>query len=144
MIKQRGFTLIELMISVALIGILTAVALPQYQDYIQRANRADGRAALLKAAQWLERAASIRGEYPDLTTEAAMKGVGLYESDGKKFTVSMTARTLTTYTLQATPAIADAKCGNLALNHAGQRCILGGTPRDCPSAQILVDACWNR
>lgn len=136
MTRQRGFTLIELMISVAVIGILTAIALPQYRDYIERSRRADGRAALLKAAQWLERAASIRGEYPDLTSEAAMKGVGLYESDAKKFNVSMTARTMTTYTLQATPTIADSKCGNLTLNQASVRGRTGST--------LTVDECWNR
>jgi len=46
MSKQKGFTLIELMIAVAIIGILAAIALPAYQDYVRQARRSDGLAAL--------------------------------------------------------------------------------------------------
>ena len=62
--SQQGFTLIEMMIVVAVIGILSAIAYPNYTEYVRRGHRAEARAGLLQAAQWLERAATATGTYP--------------------------------------------------------------------------------
>jgi len=51
--KNQGFTLIELMIVVAFVEILGAIAIPSYSEYIRRGHRAEARAGLLQAAQWL-------------------------------------------------------------------------------------------
>ncbi len=59
-----GFTLIELMIVVAVIVILGTVAVPSYNEYIRGVHRADARAGLLQAQQWLERAATATGSTP--------------------------------------------------------------------------------
>jgi len=61
--RTKGFTLIEALITAALIGILVAVALPGYRNYIRRAQRAEARTGLLQAAHWLERVATARGVY---------------------------------------------------------------------------------
>jgi len=62
--QHRGFTLIEVMIAVAIVGILSAIAYPSYTEYIRRGHRADARAGLLQAQQYLERASTATGVYP--------------------------------------------------------------------------------
>ena len=66
--QQHGFTLIELMIVVAIVGILSAIAYPSYAEYIRRGHRADARAGLLQAQQWMERAATASTALPAART----------------------------------------------------------------------------
>ena len=61
-IKHKGFTLIELMIVVAVVSILSAIAYPSYAEYVRRGHRSDAKAGLLQAQQWLERAATASGQ----------------------------------------------------------------------------------
>jgi type IV pilus assembly protein PilE len=60
---NQGFTLIELMIVTLIVAILVAIAVPSYNDYVIRANRSHAQAAVLRAAQWMERVATVQGSY---------------------------------------------------------------------------------
>jgi type IV pilus assembly protein PilE len=63
---QQGFTLIELMVVVAIIGILASVAYPSYIDQVRKGNRVEGKAALMRASQSMERFFTARGRYPSV------------------------------------------------------------------------------
>lgn len=140
-IQQRGFTLIEVMIVVAIVAIITAVALPSYQDYIRRGHRAEARAALLQAAQWMERAATATGTYP-LT---ASFPTTLTTIQSGRYTVAVasppaSAASGAAFTLTATPTGTQSldKCGSLTLAHTGAR----GAASAASGA--LVTECWSR
>ncbi|HQQ69195.1 MAG TPA: type IV pilin protein [Alicycliphilus sp.] len=118
--RHHGFTLIELMIVVAIIGILSAIAYPSYTEYVRRGHRADARAGLLQAQQWLERAATATGTYPT-TLPAALTWSG---DASKRYDIAFASgNTNAVYTLTAAPKGAQAsdKCGTYTLSNTGVR-----------------------
>ena len=139
--KNQGFTLIEVMIVVAIVGILAAIAMPSYTEYIRRGHRAEARAALLQGAQWMERAATATGTYP-LT---ASFPTTLTTMQSGRYTVAVasppaSAASGAAFTLTATPAggqVGD-KCGSYTLTHSGVR----GAASAASGA--LVTECWNK
>ncbi len=143
---HRGFTLIEVMIVVAIVGILSAIALPSYNEYIRRGHRAEARAGLLQAAQWLERAATATGTYPKSgsTPYYALPAALTWEDDAsKRYTIGFNgAPTEAAYTLIATrktpgPQATD-KCGDFTLTNSGVRSAV-----NYDSSTSAVE-CWNK
>lgn len=126
---MAGFTLIELMVVVAIIGILMAIAYPSYQEYVLRGNRSEGQAFLNDAAARQERYYAQNNTYADTV---AKLGYANNNSSNTKYTLTISNASATTYTLTATPARTDSKCGNLSLNQAGTKGETGsGTLADC-------------
>lgn len=133
--NQRGFTLIELMIVIAIVGILAAVAYPSYAEYIRRGHRAEARAALLQGAQWMERAATATGVYP-LT---AAYPANLKAVPNNRYDIAVVSDGAT-FTLTATPKAGQVgdKCGNYTLTNTGLRGANGVT------TGAIVTECWGK
>jgi type IV pilus assembly protein PilE len=127
--RFSGFTLIELMIVVAIIGILAGVAYPAYTDYVLRANRADGKAGLLNLQVAQEKYRANCPQYAvgihatALTCGSTHNLVSTTSSPNGKYTLAITAGNATSYTLTATPNFTDSKCRVLGINQAGTKTV---------------------
>lgn len=129
--KNRGFTLIELMIVIAIVAIIAAIAIPSYNKQVEKSRRADGQSALLNAAQAMERCFTRTNTYVGCFTEATP---GQPSQEGF-YNVRATRLTATEYVLAATPTGPQTgdPCGTFTLDHLGVRGDDGGA----------ADRCWG-
>ncbi|RMG31162.1 MAG: type IV pilin protein [Gammaproteobacteria bacterium] len=128
---SRGFTLIELMIALAIVGILAAIAYPSYQNYVLRSYRAEAKRALLEDAQFLERIFTQTGSYktkPDGTalarTDLPVKRIPASGRIRYLIILPATRLTDTTFVLRAVPKNAqlkDSECLALSIDQAGKK-----------------------
>jgi type IV pilus assembly protein PilE len=146
-----GFTLIELMIVVVVIGVLAAIALPTFLESVRKSRRADAITELNKVAQAQERWRANNPNFNNADVSSAATGLRLvagttvalnYTLSSGYYTITIgNGASPTTYTATATPAGAqasDAKCTTLTLTMTGGNVTYGST------GSATANQCWSR
>ena len=130
--RKSGFTLIELMIVVAVIAILAAIALPAYSSYIAKARRGTAQTCLIEASQHLER------YYTNKLTYVGAVLPGCTETaNSSHYTQQIVAGSLgaSTYTIETVPkgrqASIEKNCGKMTIDQSGAR-----------TRELTVGDCW--
>lgn len=123
--RQGGFNLLELMMVVVIIGILAAIAYPNYQRQAERGRVSEGRAALVEAASRMERCFSVNGTYAGCTV-ADDSATGIYD-------LEIVDADAAGFLLRANRVLLPGtnQCGNLTITHTGQRGTTAGDVDDC-------------
>lgn len=121
--RMRGFTLLELMIVVAVVAILASIAVPAYQDSVRKGRRGQAKADLMEAAQLMERFRTVNNTY-----EGFVLPFTTSPKDGTaRYTLAVSDASAVAYELSATPISGSGqdedRCGTLVINQAGVRSI---------------------
>lgn len=125
---EKGFTLIELMITVAIVALLAAIAYPSYTEYVMRSRRVEGQNLLNDAAARQERWRAQNGSYTTTATDLKLPTSTSY------YTLVLSAASDGSdggYTLKAQRAgvqASDSKCGDFTLDAKGKKDVAAGTP----------------
>ncbi len=119
--KNRGFTLTELMITVAIIGILASIAIPIYRGYVTKARRSDAMTALQTVALYEEKCFTEKGSYNSI--EYLIDNFGLIDPDNDNvyepsdyYDISVLQQDATTYIIRAVPKGSQSGDITLAIN----------------------------
>ena len=144
--RSAGFTLIELMIAVAVVGLLLAVALPSFLDSIRKGRRSEAFSALANLQQAQERHRGNNATYA--STLAALNVTTSTTAPGGYYTLSIATSTTTGYELMADSASSsqrnDGACAKLGVQVNGGT-ILYGSCSSCSSfTWAASDTCWKR
>lgn len=158
--KTKGFSLIELMIVVSIVGILASIAIPSYRQHMDGGRRANARAQLLQAAQYLQRFSAANDQYladragtsiwnilpPSLMRSPADGAVAEYEISNNGVATTASEVTATTFTLRMRPVIPGPmetdSCGALTVTQSGAKGITGNPFTASPTAAQIAQ-CWR-
>lgn len=143
--KQHGFTLIDLLIAVLIVGILAAIAYPNYTAFVQKSRRADAKVELMSVAARLQRCFTTNNTFTAAAGACALKDtleVDGVSSPNNYYTITGSAFTATAYVLTATPnpAMAQSKdktCASFTLNEKGQKSAVD------INGVVTKDKCWK-
>lgn len=134
-VKSRGFTLIELMVTVAIVGILATIAVESYTYEVQKSRRTDARSALMDLAGREEKVYSVINAY---TNNAAQLGYGTLTPVGNGYyNVTIVTPDTQSYLITATPIgpqASDSQCKTLAVDQTGAQTSTGSAP---------ASTCWG-
>ena len=130
--SQKGFTLVELLVVVVIIGILASIAYPGYIESVRKSNRADAKSTMMQVASQEERYYTENNVYGTIT-DIGNAASPLPSGSGRHNITVVTANTNTTYTITATPVASDPTCGNLTMTNTG---VTGN------SAGAAAGICW--
>lgn len=124
--KQDGFSLIELLIVIAIIGILATVAYPSYQESMRKSNRTDGQSALLEAISRMERYFYTNNTYTNDLTELGYSAASNVTTQDGHYEISVSSATtscplVSCVALEAKAVRSQVADGNLTLNTLGQK-----------------------
>ena len=140
--NRLGFTLIELMIALAIVAILAAIAYPSYRQHVLRTHRTEGKALLQRIAGEQERFFTARSQYTSSLTGANPNGLGFANNQSEngcyQATITLGAGNLS-YVLRAVPVNStacgnqtqDTQCGTLTIDNLGNRSATGPLGADC-------------
>lgn len=150
---QGGFSLIELMIVVAIVAILASIVVPSYRESVAKGRRAEVRTVLLEAGQWMERHYSENFRYDTNTAGTAIADLfpaSLRQSPrdtGGAYTLAVSAVTARSYTITATPVaggpMANDRCGAFQITNTGVRSNPGFSVAAFGTAEAAAAACWR-
>lgn len=135
--NSKGFTLIELMIAIAILAIILGIAIPSYTQWVIESGRAEAKSILMQSAQTLERCYTRFSAYNDAGCQLGDGDTLMSEND--KYQLTVDEVTATTFELSAAPKGGqsnDSECGSFTLNHTGAKGAKGGTDPD------VVAECW--
>jgi type IV pilus assembly protein PilE len=134
----RGFTLIELMIVVAIVAIIVALGYPSYRNHVMKTHRAEGMGELLDLADRLERFYSDRGTYAGATLGNGATDLRAVATERGHYNLAITAQDAIAFTITATPQGAqadDTRCGTFTLTSQGDT---------SASGSLGDEECWRK
>lgn len=144
--KQQGFSLIELMVAVAIVAVIAAFAYPSYLEQVRKSRRSDCAGALVSLGNAMERFNTVNSTYLGAAAGGANTGApAIFAAqcpvDGNTPTYNLTiqAATASTYTLRAAPvgSQVDDKCGTMTLSNTGVKGVTGA------DAGLTWQDCWK-
>ena len=145
--RQRGFTLMELMIVVAIVAILAAIALPSYQEYVRAGRRGDAMNQVGSLQMALERWRAENPSFANCTGSPCGSGTYPTVPDATAspyYSLAISGASGSAYTITATPrsgsAQAGDRCGNFTLTNTGVRGVATGTL----GSGTTAEECWNK